>query len=55
MLISTAPCEGKISGIVDIPNAYCTLHIPTEIFDFDIRPSATGPTSAPRGAVSSTT
>ena len=55
MLISTAPCEGKISGIVDIPNACCTLHIPTEIFDFDIRPSATGPTSASRGAVSSTT
>jgi formamidase len=55
VLISTAPCEGKISGIVDIPNACCTLHIPTEIFDFDIRPSATGPTSAPRGAVSSTT
>ena len=55
MLISTAPCEGKISGIVDIPNACCTLHIPTEIFDFDIRPSTTGPTSAPRGAVVGTT
>jgi formamidase len=55
MLISTAPCEGKISGIVDIPNACCTLHMPTEIFDFDIRPSATGPISAPRGAVAGTT
>jgi len=33
--------EGRISGIVDIPNACCTLAIPTEIFDFDLRPSAT--------------
>jgi hypothetical protein len=55
MLLSTAPCEGKISGIVDIPNACCTLHLPTEIFAFDIRPSATGPVSMPRGAVASTT
>jgi formamidase len=54
MLISTAPCEGKISGIVDIPNACCTLHIPTEIFTFDIRPSASGPTSASRGSVAVT-
>jgi formamidase len=43
MIIGTAPCEGRISGIVDIPNACATLAIPTEIFDFDIKPSAAGP------------
>ncbi len=35
--------EGRISGIVDIPNACATLAIPTEIFKFDIRPNADGP------------
>jgi len=43
MILGTAPVEGRISGIVDIPNACCTLALPTEIFDFDIRPSAEGP------------
>jgi formamidase len=43
MILGTAPCEGRISGIVDIPNACATLAIPTTIFDFDIRPSADGP------------
>lgn len=49
IILGTAPVEGRISGIVDIPNACCTLAIPTEIFDFDIRPSSAGPISAPRG------
>jgi formamidase len=49
IILGTAPIEGRISGIVDIPNACCTLAIPTEIFDFDIRPSNAGPTSASRG------
>lgn len=53
LLLSTAPVEGRISGIVDIPNACCTLAIPTEIFDFDIRPSASGPGSAARGQAAS--
>ena len=44
MILGTAPVEGRISGIVDIPNACCTLALPTEIFDFDIRPNANGPT-----------
>ena len=48
------PIEGRISGIVDIPNACCTLYLPTEIFDFDIRPSASGPTSANRGSAAKT-
>lgn len=33
MLLSCCPCEGRISGIVDIPNACATLAIPTAIFD----------------------
>lgn len=37
LLLSRAPVEG-ISGIVDIPNACCTLAIPTEIFDQNIFP-----------------
>ena len=39
-ILGTAPVEGRISGIVDIPNACATLAIPTEIFGFDIRPSS---------------
>jgi formamidase len=35
---------------VDIPNACCSLYLPMAIFDFDIRPSNDGPTSARRGA-----
>ncbi len=46
MLFSTAPVEGRVSGIVDIPNAVCTLAVPTEIFDFDVMPSSAGPTRA---------
>ena len=33
LLLSCAPCEGRVSGIVDVPNACCTLAIPTAIFD----------------------
>lgn len=43
VILSTAPIEGRISGIVDIPNACTSLAIPTAIFDFDIRPSSQGP------------
>ncbi|MDB5291788.1 MAG: acetamidase [Phycisphaerales bacterium] len=42
-ILGTAPVEGRISGIVDIPNACATLYLPTEIFDFDITPGANGP------------
>jgi len=42
-ILGTAPVEGRISGIVDIPNACATLYLPTAIFDFDIKPSAEGP------------
>ncbi len=54
MLLATAPVEGRISGIVDIPNAVCTLYIPMEIFEFDIRPSAGGPRVEDRGQVAVT-
>ena len=50
MILGTAPVEGRISGIVDIPNACCTLAIPTDIFDFDISPNAKGPTKMVSGA-----
>lgn len=39
LLISSAPVEGRISGIVDVPNACCTLAIPTAIFDNPVTPS----------------
>ncbi len=49
-ILGTAPVEGRISGIVDIPNACTTLYLPTEIFEFDIKPNAIGPTnSVPSG------
>ena len=39
LLLGSAPIEGRISGIVDIPNACCSLYLPTAIFDFDVRPN----------------
>jgi formamidase len=38
LLLSCAPIEGRLSGIVDIPNACCTLALPTAIFDKNIVP-----------------
>ena len=42
-ILGTAPVQGHISGIVDIPNACATLYVPSEIFSFDILPNANGP------------
>lgn len=42
-ILGTAPVEAHISGIVDIPNACATLWLPTEIFDFDLKPNSGGP------------
>jgi formamidase len=39
LLLGAAPIEGRIGGIVDIPNCCATVGIPTSIFDFDIYPS----------------
>src|SRR5882672_1076974 len=50
-ILGTAPVEGRISGIVDIPNACATLAIPTEIFNFDITPSAMTPKSMVPGGI----
>ncbi|WP_453989997.1 formamidase [Bacillus nitroreducens] len=38
MILGSAPVEGRVAGIVDIPNACCTIAIPTQIFDKDITP-----------------
>jgi len=42
-ILGTAPVQGHISGVVDIPNACATLWLPTDIFDFDMMPGADGP------------
>ncbi len=49
MILGAAPIEGRLSGVVDIPNACATVYIPTAIFDFDVRPSAAGPVQVQRG------
>ncbi|MFI6291730.1 formamidase [Nonomuraea sp. NPDC050790] len=49
LILGSAPIEGRVSGVVDIPNACCSLYLPTAIFDFDIRPGAEGPRRADRG------
>ena len=54
VLLSTAPIEGRVSGIVDIPNACCTIAIPTEIFNFDIMPSNEKIIKKSRGNVAQT-
>jgi formamidase len=38
VIIGTAPIEGRVSGIVDIPNACVSIYIPTEIFKRPIVP-----------------
>jgi len=40
LLLSSAPIEGHLSGVVDVPNSCCTLALPLEIFDRDISPKA---------------
>jgi formamidase len=55
LLLGAAPIEGRVSGVVDIPNACCSLYLPTQIFDFPIAPGGQGPQRQDRGqcAVSS--
>ena len=50
LLLGAAPIEGRVSGVVDIPNACCSLYLPAEIFDFEIRPTHGGPVRADRGS-----
>ncbi|AEO67692.1 uncharacterized protein THITE_2129545 [Thermothielavioides terrestris NRRL 8126] len=40
LLLSCAPVQGHVAGVVDIPNACTTLGLPMDIFDFDISPLA---------------
>jgi len=49
LLLGAAPIEGRFSSVVDIPNSCATLYLPTEIFDFDVRPSAHGPAAVDQG------
>ncbi len=53
MLLSTAPVESRIAGIVDLPNTCVTVSVPEEIFDFDVNPDllADGDMTADRGDV----
>jgi formamidase len=50
-ILGTAPVQGHISGVVDIPNACATLWLPTDIFDFDVKPNADGPTKHLDGSI----
>lgn len=42
-ILGTAPVQGHISGVVDIPNACATLWLPTDIFEFNVKPNSEGP------------
>lgn len=42
LLLGSAPIEGRLSGVVDVPNSCSTVYLPTAMFDFDVRPSVTG-------------
>src|SRR4051794_32980971 len=50
-ILGTAPVQGHISGVVDVPNACATLWLPTEIFDFDVMPSSAGPIKHIKGGI----
>ena len=39
LMLSCAPIQGHVGGLVDIPNACMTLGLPMDIFDFDISPA----------------
>ncbi|WP_347353935.1 formamidase [Intrasporangium sp.] len=49
MILGAAPIEGRLSGVVDIPNSCSTVYLPTSIFDIDIRPSSSGPAQVDPG------
>ena len=50
-ILGTAPVQGHISGVVDIPNACATLWLPTDIFEFDVMPNASGPVIHDMGGI----
>jgi formamidase len=49
-ILGTAPVQGHISGVVDIPNACATLWLPTDIFDGDLMPGPDGPSKIVDGS-----
>lgn len=49
LLLGSAPIEGRLSGVVDIPNSCSTVYLPTAMFEFDVRPSAKGPHQVTQG------
>lgn len=50
-ILGTAPVQGHISGVVDIPNACATLWLPNDIFEWDMMPNANGPSKFLDGGV----
>lgn len=50
-ILGSAPVQGHFSGVVDIPNSCATLWLPTQIFEFDIRPNASGPVKYLDGSI----
>ena len=52
-ILGTAPVQGHISGVVDVPNACATLWLPTDIFENGsaLMPSVDGPTRLVDGSV----
>ncbi|MFC6837669.1 formamidase [Halomarina ordinaria] len=51
MILGTVPVEGRLSGVVDVPNACATLALPKEVFDFDVSPHAIDSSQGSRGNV----
>lgn len=49
-MLSCAPIQGHVGGLVDIPNACMTLGLPMDIFDFDISPVGGTPKRLEMGA-----
>jgi len=48
LLLSCAPIQGHVAGIVDIPNACTTIGLPMDIFDFDISPDGAAKNGVPK-------
>jgi len=40
MILGSAPVEGRLSGVVDIPNSCATVYLPRRIFHFDVAPGS---------------
>lgn len=38
IILSTAPVESRLAGVVDLPNTCVTVSVPQEVFDFDVDP-----------------